>query len=48
MKDWDDKIPNDLRGLWKTNFELIRDLSNIRFARTVIRNFLRNLLKNWS
>ena len=33
--DWDDKIPNDLRGLWKTNFELTRDLS-IRFARTVI------------
>ena len=34
--DWDDKIPNHLRGLWKTNFELIRYLSNIRFARTVI------------
>ena len=34
--DWDDKIPNDLKPLWKTNFELIRDLSDIRFARTVI------------
>ena len=34
--DWDDKIPNELKALWVSNFEMIRDLGNIRYQRAVI------------
>ena len=34
--DWDDKIPEDLRQIWKDNFEMIDQISNIRFNRAVI------------
>ena len=34
--DWDDKIPEDLRQIWKDNFEMIDQISNIRFKRAVI------------
>ena len=31
--DWDDKIPDDLKCVWKTNFEMIKEMANIRFNR---------------
>ena len=34
--DWDDKIPNDLLPQWKSNFEMIQELPNIKFKRAVI------------
>lgn len=34
--DWDDKIPDDLRGVWKTNFEMIKEMANIRFNRLIV------------
>ena len=34
--DWDDKIPNELRALWISNFEMIKDLSNIRYNRAIV------------
>ena len=27
--DWDDKIPTDLQALWVSNFELIKELSEL-------------------
>ena len=34
--DWDDKIPDDLKATWISNFETIRDISNIRFRRAIV------------
>ena len=34
--DWDDPIPSHLKIIWEANFELIRELGNIRFNRAVI------------
>ena len=34
--DWDDKIPDDLRQIWKNNFEMINDLKNIKYKRAVV------------
>ena len=34
--DWDDKIASELKALWVSNFEMIRDLGNIRYQRAVI------------
>ena len=34
--DWDDKIPDDLRPLWESNFEMIKEIGNLRFNRAVI------------
>ena len=34
--DWDDKIPNELKALRVSNFEMIRDVGNIRYQRAVI------------
>ena len=34
--DWDDKIPNELQALWVSNFEMMKDISNIRYNRAVI------------
>ena len=33
---WDEAIPDELREVWLTNFELIRDLKNVRFKRAVV------------
>ena len=34
--EWDDQIPNDLRSLWVSNFELIKELSNLKFRRAIV------------
>ena len=28
--DWDDYVPDDLKNVWKTNFELIQKLGQIK------------------
>ena len=35
---WDDKIPDELRKIWMSNFELIQEISKIRFNRAVVRS----------
>ena len=34
--NWDDVIPNGLRSVWVSNFEMIQETGNIRFQRAVI------------
>ena len=34
--DWDDQIPDNLRQLWESNFEMIQELGNFRYKRAVI------------
>ena len=34
--DWDDKVPNDLQALWVSNFEMIKELSNVKFRRAIV------------
>ena len=34
--DWDDMIPDQLRPIWLSNFEMMKELSNIRFRRTIV------------
>ena len=36
--DWDDCIPDELRPIWQSNFEMIKEINNIRFNRAVIPN----------
>ena len=31
--DWDDRIPDNLRPIWETNFDTIQDIGDIRFRR---------------
>ena len=34
--DWDDQIPDELRQVWVSNFEMMQELRNVRFKRAVI------------
>ena len=34
--DWDDVIPDDLRQIWESNFEMMKEIGNLRFKRAVI------------
>ena len=34
--DWDDQIPDELRPIWLNNFELIEELSSLKFQRTIV------------
>ena len=34
--DWDDEIPENLRQIWESNVEMIKDLKNIRYKRAVV------------
>ena len=34
--DWDDCIPDELRPIWESHFEMIKEINNIRFNRAVI------------
>ncbi|XP_066922618.1 uncharacterized protein [Clytia hemisphaerica] len=34
--DWDDILPNDLRNLWSSRFEMIQDIKSIRFNRAIV------------
>ena len=31
---WEDEIPNELRALWKSNFEMLQEIKSLRFSRT--------------
>ena len=33
---WDDVLPDELRALWLSNFEMIQELRNLRYKRTVV------------
>ena len=34
--NWDDAIPNDHRLLWETHFQMMQEIKNIKFNRTII------------
>ena len=34
--DWDDEIPDNLKQIWVSNFEMIQELGNIRYKRAVV------------
>ena len=34
--DWDDKIPDDLRKIWVSDFELINEIGKVTFQRAVV------------
>ena len=34
--DWDDYVPDDLKNLWKNNFDLIQRLGQIKFKRAIM------------
>ena len=34
--DWDDPIPDDLRPIWESNFELIKSIGTIKFKRAIV------------
>ena len=34
--DWDDKIPDTLRPLWESNFQMLQELRDLKFQRAVI------------
>ena len=33
---WDDVLPNNLQAIWKSHFEMISEMKNIRFKRAVV------------
>ena len=41
--NWDDKIPNDLLPIWRNHFNMINEISSIRFKRAVIPDDALNL-----
>ena len=34
--DWEDTIPDDLRGLWESHFEMMQEINNVRHTRALI------------
>ena len=34
--DWDDEIPDNLKHVWTSNFEMIQELGNVRYKRAVV------------
>ena len=36
MLDWDDPIPNELKNTWIKNFDLMKELTTLKFQRAVI------------
>ncbi|XP_066917918.1 uncharacterized protein [Clytia hemisphaerica] len=41
---WDDAIPDNLRAIWESNFEMIQEIKSIRYARTIVPNDAANLM----
>ena len=33
---WDDQIPDNLRPVWKNNFEMIQELGNLKYKRVIV------------
>ena len=40
---WDDTIPDDLKAVWKSNFEMMMEIKKLRFSRTIIPEDAANL-----
>ena len=34
--DWDDAIPDDLRGIWNSHFEMMKEISKIKYKKTIV------------
>ena len=34
--DWDDVLPNELRPIWVSQFEMMQEISKIKFQRAVV------------
>ena len=34
--DWDDCIPEDLRSVWMSNFDLMQEINNLRYHHAVV------------
>ena len=34
--EWDDRIPDDLRKIWISNFELMQEIGRVQFRRAVV------------
>ncbi|XP_066916884.1 uncharacterized protein [Clytia hemisphaerica] len=34
--DWDDKIPDELRPLWESHFDLMKEINNLKYQRAII------------
>ena len=33
---WDDVLPDDLRAVWTSHFEMIQEIENIRYKRVIV------------
>ena len=40
---WDDAIPDDLRSVWVSYFEMMQEIGNLRFQRAVVPEDAANL-----
>ena len=40
---WDDAIPDDLRSVWVSYFEMMQEIGNLRFQRAVVPEDASNL-----
>ena len=40
---WDDVIPDDLRSVWVSHFEMMQEIGNLRFQRAVVLEDVVNL-----
>ena len=43
---WDDVIPDDLRSVWISHFEMMQEISNLRFQRVIVPEDVVNLDTN--
>ena len=34
--DWDDILPNNVQKLWKSHFEMMNEIKNLKFKRAVV------------
>ena len=41
--DWDDVLPNELRQIWMSHFEMMQEVNTIRFKRAIVPNDAVNL-----
>ena len=41
--NWDDDIPNDLKEIWRRNFEVMKEFNEIRFKRAIVPEDAANL-----
>ncbi len=41
--NWGDLIPENLKGIWSLNFEMIKDIRNVRYQRAIVPEDAKNL-----